>query len=79
MKVGENPEILLCSLTSGLLESCPLDLVFEEDATFSVVGSGSIHLSGYFMPIIEEHHHGHDEDDEGDDDDEDDDLDLLEG
>ncbi|KAL2609953.1 hypothetical protein R1flu_028526 [Riccia fluitans] len=59
-KVGNKPELLLCSLIPNVLESCSLDLLFDEDVTFSVVGNSSVHLIGYYMPL---------EDDENEDDD----------
>ncbi|KAL3678599.1 hypothetical protein R1sor_021555 [Riccia sorocarpa] len=59
-KVGEGPELLLCSLIPNVSESCSLDLLFDEDVTFSVVGTTSVHLIGYYMPL---------EDDENEDDD----------
>lgn len=52
-KVGENPELLLCSLTPGVSESCALDLLFDQDVTFTVSGATSVHLTGYYMPIEE--------------------------
>jgi FK506-binding nuclear protein len=52
-KVGENPEVLLCSLVPGVSESCALDLLFDQDVTFSVSGATSVHLTGYYMPIEE--------------------------
>lgn len=50
-KVGEGPEILLCSLIPGVVESSNLDLLFDQDVVFSVTGSTSVHLTGYYMPI----------------------------
>lgn len=43
--------IFLCTLLPDKIESCFLDLEFDEDdsVTFSVVGKRSIHLSGYFL------------------------------
>lgn len=43
--------IFLCTLLPDKIESCSLDLEFDEDdsVTFSVVGRRSIHLSGYFL------------------------------
>ncbi|KAI4340201.1 hypothetical protein MLD38_025063 [Melastoma candidum] len=43
--------IYLCVLTPDKTDSCSLDLEFDEDdnVTFSVIGSRSIHLSGYFL------------------------------
>lgn len=52
-KVGENPEVLLCSLVPGVSESCALDLLFDQDVTFTVSGATSVHLTGYYMPIEE--------------------------
>ncbi|BBN12176.1 FK506-binding nuclear protein [Marchantia polymorpha subsp. ruderalis] len=53
-KVGDGPELLLCSLIPGVSESCSLDLLFDQDVTFSVVGSASVHLIGYYMPLEDE-------------------------
>lgn len=50
-KVGDNPELLLCSLVPGVQESCPLDLLFDQEVTFTVSGAGSVHLTGYYMPL----------------------------
>lgn len=49
--VGNKSPIFLCSLIPNKIESCPLDLEFEEDDSiaFSVIGPQSIHLSGYFV------------------------------
>lgn len=49
-KVGDKEPIYLCSLLPEKLETCPLNLQFEEDedVTFSVIGSHSVHLSGFF-------------------------------
>ncbi|OWM81489.1 hypothetical protein CDL15_Pgr007527 [Punica granatum] len=43
--------IFLCTLLPDRIESCSLDLEFDEDdsVTFSVLGSRSIHISGYFL------------------------------
>lgn len=53
-KVGDGPELLLCSLTPGVSESCSLDLLFDQDVVFSVAGSTSVHLVGYYMPLDDE-------------------------
>ncbi|KAK9293158.1 hypothetical protein L1049_021145 [Liquidambar formosana] len=47
--VGEKSPILLCSLLPEKIESCPLNLEFEEDGlvSFSVIGPRSVHLSGF--------------------------------
>lgn len=50
-KVGENPEVLLCSLVPGVQESCALDLLFDQEVTFTVSGATSVHLTGYYMPL----------------------------
>ena len=49
--VGHRSPIFLCSLIPNKIESCPLNLEFEEDdlVAFSVIGPQSIHLSGYFV------------------------------
>lgn len=49
--VGHKSPIFLCSLIPNKIESCPLNLEFEEDdlVAFSVIGPQSIHLSGYFV------------------------------
>ncbi|KAE8678314.1 FK506-binding protein 4 [Hibiscus syriacus] len=50
--VGHNSPIILCSLLPNRNETCSLDLKFDEDdelVAFSVIGSRSIHLSGYFV------------------------------
>lgn len=52
-KVGDNPEVLLCSLIPGVSESCALDLLFDQDVTFTVSGASSVHLTGYNMPLEE--------------------------
>ncbi|KAE8705318.1 39 kDa FK506-binding nuclear protein [Hibiscus syriacus] len=50
--VGHNNPIILCSLLPNRTETCSLDLKFDEDdelVAFSVIGSRSIHVSGYFV------------------------------
>ncbi|XP_038877990.1 peptidyl-prolyl cis-trans isomerase FKBP53 [Benincasa hispida] len=49
--VGDKSPIFLCSLIPNKIESCPLNLEFEEDdlIAFSVIGPQSVHLSGYFV------------------------------
>ncbi|KAE8729921.1 Peptidyl-prolyl cis-trans isomerase FKBP15-3 [Hibiscus syriacus] len=50
--VGHKSPIILCSLLPNHNETCSLDLKFDEDddlVAFSVIGSQSIHLSGYFV------------------------------
>jgi FK506-binding nuclear protein len=61
-KVGENPEVLLCSLVPGVQESCALDLLFDQEVTFTVAGATSVHLTGYYMPL-EDPYDSEDEDD----------------
>ncbi|CAH9103642.1 unnamed protein product [Cuscuta europaea] len=50
-KVGNKPPHFLCALLPERTESCHLDLEFEEaeNVVFSVVGSRSIHLTGYYV------------------------------
>ncbi|CAN6472292.1 unnamed protein product [Victoria cruziana] len=52
--IGDNAPVLLCSLLPDTLESCLLNLEFEEeeDVVFSVLGPRSIHLSGYHIGSI---------------------------
>ncbi|XP_019253553.1 PREDICTED: peptidyl-prolyl cis-trans isomerase FKBP53 isoform X1 [Nicotiana attenuata] len=48
--VGDKKPIYLCSLLPEKLETCPLNLEFEEEeeVTFLVIGSHNVHLSGFF-------------------------------
>jgi FK506-binding nuclear protein len=46
-EVGDRPELLLCSLIPDVLESCSLDLHFDEEVVFTVSGDASVHLTGY--------------------------------
>lgn len=64
-KVGDNPELLLCSLIPGVSESCALDLLFDQEVTFTVSGATSVHLTGYYMPL-EEPYSSEEDDDEYD-------------
>jgi hypothetical protein len=61
-KVGDNPELLLCSLIPGVSESCALDLLFDQEVTFTVSGATSVHLTGYYMPLEEPYSSEEDED-----------------
>ncbi|CAJ1926956.1 unnamed protein product [Sphenostylis stenocarpa] len=47
---GHKSPVFLCSLLPDKIESCPLNLEFDIDdlVAFSVIGSRSIHLSGFF-------------------------------
>lgn len=49
--VGDKKPIYLCSFLPEKLETCPLNLEFEEDedVIFSAVGPHGIHLSGFFL------------------------------
>ncbi|XP_050224940.1 peptidyl-prolyl cis-trans isomerase FKBP53 [Mercurialis annua] len=48
--VGHKSPIFLCSLLPNRIESCSLNLEFKDElVAFSVIGSRSIHLSGYFV------------------------------
>ncbi|KAE9596501.1 hypothetical protein Lal_00007276 [Lupinus albus] len=48
---GHKSPVFLCSLLPNKIESCPLNLEFDDDdlVAFSVIGPRSIHLSGYFV------------------------------
>lgn len=58
--VGDKKPIYLCNLLPERLESCALNLEFEEEdeVTFSVKGHHHVHLSGFFL--------GESQDDDGD-------------
>ena len=50
--VGHRSPIILCSLLPNQIETCSLDLKFDEYddlVAFLVIGTWSIHLSGYFV------------------------------
>ncbi|XP_042487656.1 peptidyl-prolyl cis-trans isomerase FKBP43-like isoform X2 [Macadamia integrifolia] len=49
--VGKSSPVLLCSLLPDKIETCHLDLEFQEDeeVIFSVLGPQSIYLSGYYL------------------------------
>ncbi|KAJ8771450.1 hypothetical protein K2173_026627 [Erythroxylum novogranatense] len=54
--VGHKTPIFLCSLLPDRLESCSLNLEFEDElVAFSVIGPRSIHLSGYFVSDERDH------------------------
>ena len=48
------------------MESCSLDLIFDEEVVFTVEGPTSIHLSGYYMPTMVEEEEDEDEDEDED-------------
>ncbi|KAG9144911.1 hypothetical protein Leryth_024027 [Lithospermum erythrorhizon] len=49
--VGKNSPVLLCVLVPDKVESCHLDLEFDEphNVVFSVIGSRSVYLTGYYL------------------------------
>ncbi|KAI4351891.1 hypothetical protein L6164_006195 [Bauhinia variegata] len=49
--IGHKKPVFLCSLLPDKIESCPLNLEFDVDdlVSFSVLGSRSIHISGFFV------------------------------
>ncbi|XP_052197109.1 peptidyl-prolyl cis-trans isomerase FKBP43-like [Diospyros lotus] len=49
--VGDKSPVLLCALIPEKTEYCHLDLEFEEadEVIFSVIGTRSVHLTGYFL------------------------------
>lgn len=51
--VGNRRPLYLCILSPGKVDSCQLNLDFEEadEVIFSVIGPLSIHITGYFLPI----------------------------
>ncbi|KDP22389.1 hypothetical protein JCGZ_26220 [Jatropha curcas] len=54
--VGHKSPIFLCSLLPDRIESCSLNLEFKDElVAFSVLGSRSIHLSGYFLSSEGDH------------------------
>eukprot|EP00250_Pteridium_aquilinum_P007520 c17215_g1_i1 orf=205-1170(+) len=63
--VADSPVVYLCSLLPGTVETCPLDLYFDDDVTFSVKGSTSVHLVGYFEGPFDENGSGEDVEDDG--------------
>ncbi|KAD4584146.1 hypothetical protein E3N88_21747 [Mikania micrantha] len=68
--VGDKNPIYLCSLLPRKMETCSLNIEFEEydEVTFSVEGSHSIHLSGFFYgekPNSDEDDHDSDSDEDG--------------
>ncbi|KAM0061754.1 putative peptidylprolyl isomerase [Helianthus debilis subsp. tardiflorus] len=90
--VGDKKPIYLCSLLPRKMETCSLNIEFEEydEVTFSVEGPHSIHLSGFFYGEEpnsdgDDHESGSDEDgsfegveiDSGEDSDFDDEDDLT--
>lgn len=66
-KVGDKKPIYLCSLLPERLETCALNLEFEEEeeVTFSIIGSHSVHLSGFFYGDDEDEDEDYMEDDYG--------------
>ncbi|KAL3838311.1 hypothetical protein ACJIZ3_022902 [Penstemon smallii] len=50
-QVGNRSPVLLCSLLPNKIESCRLRAEFEEeeDVIFSVIGSRTVHLKGYYI------------------------------
>ncbi|KAJ0681668.1 putative peptidylprolyl isomerase [Helianthus annuus] len=81
--VGDKKPIYLCSLLPRKMETCSLNIEFEEydGVTFSVEGSHNIHLSGFFYgnePDSDgDDYEFSDEDDSGEDSDFDDEDDLT--
>ena len=48
--VKSKDPVSICALVSGQSETCNLDFEFEEKyVTFSVLGSRSVHLAGYYV------------------------------
>lgn len=47
--VKNKDPVFLCVLMPEQSETCHLDLEFEEEVSFSVIGSRSVHLAGYYV------------------------------
>ena len=60
-------EIFVCSFRGGGQEHCPLDLVLDEYAEFSIEGACSVHLVGYYMPEFGPEGEGDSSEEEDDD------------
>ncbi|KAF9588566.1 hypothetical protein IFM89_013418 [Coptis chinensis] len=62
--VGDKSPVLLCRLIPDRTECCVLALEFEEEdeVVFSVIGSRSVHLTGYYLGRGSAHIHDNDED-----------------
>mmetsp|Transcript_3934 Transcript_3934/g.16033 ORF Transcript_3934/g.16033 Transcript_3934/m.16033 type:complete len:163 (-) Transcript_3934:541-1029(-) len=68
-------EFNICTIIGGVVESCHLDLIFDGYAEFYVEGSYPVHLTGYFMPDMDDdemdgmydRQMGDDEDDDSED------------
>lgn len=61
IRIDDQEDYALCSLSPGKLEQQPLDLVFAENENIAlmVIGKRAVHLTGYYLP---ESMHEHDED-----------------
>lgn len=80
--VAESPFVYVCSLLPGTVETCALDLFFDDDVTFSVKGSTSVHLVGYFDGVFDGNESGEDVEDDGyseEEEEEDSDYDSMDG
>ncbi|XP_043718225.1 peptidyl-prolyl cis-trans isomerase FKBP43-like isoform X2 [Telopea speciosissima] len=64
--VGKSMPVLLCSLLPDKIETCPLDLEFQEDeeVIFSVLGPRTIYLTGYHLNLGRNHLNQYDDDTE---------------
>ncbi|XP_010252296.1 PREDICTED: peptidyl-prolyl cis-trans isomerase FKBP43-like isoform X2 [Nelumbo nucifera] len=62
--VGNTRPILLCSLLPDKMETCHLDLEFDEEneVVFSVLGACSVHLTGYYLNQTSHHSSRYDDD-----------------
>ena len=47
-------EFNICTIIGGVVESCHLDPIFDGYAEFYVEGSYPVHLTGYFMPDMDD-------------------------
>ncbi|XVE99046.1 hypothetical protein REPUB_Repub03eG0162900 [Reevesia pubescens] len=57
--VGNKASVYLCCLVPNGAECCPLNLEFEEsdEVVFSVIGSRTVHLTGYYLRSSSLDHH----------------------
>lgn len=63
LRYAEADDYALCTLTPGLCDQQPLDLVFEEGEKIAlrIVGDHAVHLTGYYLPHDTHEHYGEDE------------------
>lgn len=50
----DGQEIVLCNLRERTCENVALDLILDQELSFTVKGHVAVHLSGYYMPVMDE-------------------------